>query len=207
MARAAISRQTSCSRRLLRHHVPVSDLTNFIRLRHGTCSGHAFTLIEVALVVIVTGILAVTVIPAWSSMTGARQAAAAEEVERRLVAARSQAVAEGRPVGVRIDPASDTVRLFVITTPGVAPTPGVMFDGQTSPELHIPSTYPGADILSLAGGDGTGGAQVLWFGFDGSPQLRDMDGTLVGGWTAHAIVTLSGGQQVTVLRDSGMVQR
>ena len=169
---------------------------------------HAFTLVEVSVVVLITGIIAATVIPAWNSLTGTRQAAAAEEVERKLVGARSQALAEGRPVGLRVDPVSDTVQTQVITAPGAAPTVASMIDGQPDAPLYIPGVYAGAEITSVTGGDGTTTAQVLWFGFDGSPQLRDpITGNLIGPWTQDAVITMPGGQQVLVRKVSGLVQR
>jgi type II secretory pathway pseudopilin PulG len=161
-----------------------------------------------SLVVLITGIVAATVIPAWNSLTGTRQAAAAEEVERKLVVARSQALSEGRPVGMRIDPVNDTVQMYVITTPGAPPTVATMVDGQADAPLYIPGAYSGAEITSLTAGNGTTTAQVLWFGFDGSPQLRDpTTGNLIGPWTQDAVITMPGGQQVIVRKVSGMVQR
>jgi prepilin-type N-terminal cleavage/methylation domain-containing protein len=168
----------------------------------------AFTLVEMSVVVIITGIIAATVVPAWNSLTGTRQAAAAEEVERKFVAARSQAVAEGRPVGIRVSPASNTVQTYVITTPGAAPTVANMIDGQPDPALDIGGAYSGASITTLTAGDGSAAAQVLWFGYDGSPQLRDATtGNLIGPWTQDAVIAMSGGQQVLIRKISGLVQR
>jgi prepilin-type N-terminal cleavage/methylation domain-containing protein len=167
----------------------------------------AFTILELSIVVVITGILAVTVIPALESMTGARQAAAAEEIERRLVDARARAVAEGRPVGIRIDPAADTAQSWVIASPGDAPAPARAVNGELEPVLIIPSSYPNTSIVSFTAGDGTTSAQVLWFGFDGSPQLRNSAGTLLGPWTADAEIQLSGGLRVIVRRTSGTVDR
>jgi prepilin-type N-terminal cleavage/methylation domain-containing protein len=176
--------------------------------RAARCASRGFTLVEMSVVVLITGIIAVTVIPAWNSMTGTRQAAAAEEVERKITAARSQAVAEGRPVGVRVDPVNGTVQTYVITTPGATPSVATMLDGQADPILSIPATYSGAAISSLAAGDGTTSAQVLWFGYDGSPQLRNAStGVLVGPWAQDAVIAMSGGQQVLIRRISGLVQR
>jgi prepilin-type N-terminal cleavage/methylation domain-containing protein len=167
-----------------------------------------FTLVEMSVVVLITGIIAATVIPAWNSLTGTRQAAAAEEIERQIIAARSQALAEGRPVGVRVDPANDTVQRWVITAPGAAPTVATMIDGQPDAVLYIPGAYMGAEITTLTAGDGTKAAQVLWFGFDGSPQLRDqVTGNLIGPWTQDAVITIPGGQQVLIRKVSGLVQR
>jgi Tfp pilus assembly protein FimT len=161
-----------------------------------------------SVVVLISGIIAVMVIPAWNSLTGTRQAAAAEEVERRCVAARSQAVAEGRPVGVRVDPVNGTVQTYVITTPGLAPSVATMIDGQPEPVLSIGEAYSGASIASFLAGDGSSGAQVLWFGYDGSPQLRDATtGSLIGPWTQDATISMIGGQQVVIRAKSGLVQR
>jgi Tfp pilus assembly protein FimT len=160
------------------------------------------------LVVVITGIVAATVIPAWNSLTGTRQAAAAEEVEREIVAARCQAVAEGRPVGLKVDPTNETVRKYVIETPGAAPSVAKDVDGQADPGVNIAAAYSGAEISSLTAGDGSTGAQVLWFGYDGTPQLRNAaTGVLIGSATQDAVIQMSGGQQVRVRYGSGMVTR
>lgn len=167
----------------------------------------AFTLLEMGVVVIVVGIVAVTVVPAWNSLNGTRQAAAGEEVERRLVAARSQAVSEGHPIGLHLDPATDTIRLYTIATTGAAPTVLTMLDGQPDPGVNLATVYPGADITSVINGAGVAGAATLWFGFDGAPELRTAAGVLTGPWTSDATITLAGGNTVTIRRTTGMVVR
>lgn len=170
--------------------------------------GTGFSLVEMSVVILISGILAVIVIPAWNSLTGTRQAAAAEEIERRFVAARSRALAEGRPVGIRVDPTNQTVQMYVITTPGAAPAVATMVDGQPDQLLNVPASYPGASVTSLVAGDGTTTAQVLWFGYDGAPQLRDATtGNLIGPWTQDATVSMPGGLQVVIRMKSGLVQR
>jgi prepilin-type N-terminal cleavage/methylation domain-containing protein len=166
-----------------------------------------FTLLEMGIVVIVVAIVSVTVVPAWNSLTGTRQAAAGEEVERRLVAARSQAVSQGRPIGLHIDPATDTVLFYTITATGAAPTVLTMVDGQPDPGVNLAVVYPGADVTSVINGSGVAGAATLWFGFDGAPELRNAAGALTGAWTSDAIITLAGGSTVTVRRATGMVVR
>ena len=166
-----------------------------------------FTLLEMAVVIVVIGIVSVTVVPAWDSLTGTRRAAAAEEVERRLITARSLAVSEGHPVGVRIDPAADTVQFWTIASFGAAPAVMSMFDGQPDPLMSLSGTHPGSDVTTVLDGAGVSGAATLWFGYDGTPELRTATGTLTGGWTADAVITLAGGNVVTVRRGTGMVQR
>jgi prepilin-type N-terminal cleavage/methylation domain-containing protein len=167
----------------------------------------AFTLLEMGIVIVVIAIVSVTVMPAWNSLTGTRQAAAGEEVERRLVMARSLAVSEGHPVGVRIDPAADTVQFWTITTTGAAPTVMTMFDGMADPLVDLAKTYPAADVTAVVDGAGASGAATLWFGYDGSPEERSAVGALVGSWSTDAVVTLAGGSVVTVRKGTGMVQR
>lgn len=159
------------------------------------------------MVVIVVGIVAVTVVPAFNSLTGTRQAAAGEDVERRLVSARSRAVSEGRPMGVLIDPVANSVRFYTIAAAGAAPTVLNMLDGQPDPGLDLGVAYPGADITAVVGGDGAAGAATLWFGYDGSPELRDAAGVLTGPWTSDATISLAGGNTITVRRTTGMVVR
>ena len=159
------------------------------------------------MVIVVIAVVSVTVVPAWNSLTGTRQAAAAEEVERRLISARSLAVSEGHPVGVRIDPSADTVQYYTIASFGAAPAVMNMIDGQPDPVMYLGKTYPAADITSFTGGAGTGGAQVLWFGFDGTPELRTAAGALIGGWTNDALIGFAGGSTITVRKGTGMVVR
>lgn len=153
------------------------------------------------------GVLAVAVIPAISSMDEAKKSAAAEEVERRLVLARGEAIAQGRPIGLYVNPTADTVQMFTIRNPGDAPTPTIMGDGTADSLLSIPAQYPGAQVTSLSAGDGSTTAQVLWFGYDGTPQIRSAGGTLAGSATADAVINFQGGASITIRRHSGAVQR
>jgi prepilin-type N-terminal cleavage/methylation domain-containing protein len=176
-------------------------------MQNRTSARRAFTLLELVVVISVVGVVSVTVIPAWNSLSGTRQAAAGEELERRLVAARSQAVSEGHPIGLQINPTSDTLRFYTIATTGAVPTVLPGLDGQPDAGVNITAMYPGADILTVTGGSGAAGTQILWFGYDGSPELRSAAGVLTGSWTGDAVVTLAGGNMVTVRKVTGMVVR
>lgn len=167
---------------------------------------HAFSLLETALVVSITAILAISAIPAMNSMSAARQAAAAEEVERRLVVARSRALAEGVPYGVAFDTTAQTLRTMMIPALGTPPTPARDVLGQSEPALALESTFPGVRLTVVSSEAGSG-SQTFWFAFDGTPQSRSAGGALVGNWNENAIITVTGGVSVHVQAHSGAVTR
>ena len=170
-------------------------------------SSRAFTLIELALVVALVGILAVSVIPALRGVSDARQAAAWRETERRFVHARTSAMAAGRAFGVRVNPVAGTFELMEV--PLGAGSPGAARDpfGQPVGAWSLPASYPGTSIVGFVGGDGQSGTGTVWFGYDGAPQRRNSSGTLLGGFTQDAVVTLTGGRTVTVRQSSGLIER
>lgn len=161
------------------------------------------------IVILLMGILAVTAIPAVSSASESRGIAATREVERRLVHARARAVSTGEPTGLAVT----TTGQFTLTrvaslgaSPTIAPTP----TGEAGAAWIISSAYSGVGVSKIIGGDGSSASsQTIWFGFDGSPQLRSASGTLVGPFTQDASITLSGtgGGTVKILRGSGVVER
>lgn len=167
------------------------------------------TLLELMVVVVILGIVTVSVIPAFASMSDARKLAGAQEAERLLLGARASAVAQGRPFGVAIDVSGQTLQTVYIAAAGQAPAPAPSQDGQGQEVLEIGRRFPGAELSSLSDGAGNpvSGSATLWFGYDGTPQRRDNAGTLIGGWTSDAVLEFVGPSTVTVRRQSGAIDR
>ncbi len=166
----------------------------------------AFTLVELALVIAVTAILAVSAIPAFGVLNGVREASGAECVERFLLSARSRAVCGGRPIGVWVEPDARLLRVVEISGPGAAPTPSRGVFGEVEPELNFAADYPGVTLSDVTGFGGETGAQILWFGHDGAPQRRDVSGVLQAAPSTDAEVHVAG-YIVRVRRGSGAITR
>ncbi|MCW5777681.1 MAG: prepilin-type N-terminal cleavage/methylation domain-containing protein [Phycisphaeraceae bacterium] len=167
----------------------------------------AFSLLEVAVVIVIVGILAVGVIPALGSTTGARQAACAREVHRLLTHARTFAMTTGQPSGVIADASSSTLTSVYIPTGSMSVAPLRTSTGATVDPLVLSSSFPNVEILSCVGGDGSTGLIRLWFSHSGIPQTRDAGGTLTGSFTQDASISLTGGFTISVRRVSGLVER
>lgn len=165
-----------------------------------------FTLLELTIVILVLGIIALTAVPALSIAREARAAGAAEFIERRLLDARARAVARGRPTGLHLDPGLGTLRALEIETPGGSPAPAQTPLGEVEPAASVREHFPDA-TFTLVGGDGVTGAQTLWFAFDGTPQSRSPGGALLLPWGQDAVVSVSGGGVVRVVRVSGAIER
>ena len=166
-----------------------------------------FTLVEMAMVVALIGILAVAVLPALATVSDARRNAAWREVERRLVVARMMATSTGRAFGVRVTPGVGTLELLEFPAAGGAPVPAHDPLGRSAGAWSLPGAFAGTNITLFVGGDGASGPGVVWFGYDGAPQRRNSSGTLLGGFAQDAVVTLTGGLTVTVRKSSGLVER
>ncbi len=167
----------------------------------------AFTILELMVVVVLMSILAVAVLPALGSLDEARRGGAADEVERTLVLARSLAMASGEPTGVEIDLAAQRFALVRITASGASPEPALDALSQPAAPVQMGATFPQVQILSLTQGDGSGGSGTIWFRFDGAPEVRAINGTLVGPFTQDALVTLSGPRTIAVRMGAGLVEQ
>lgn len=159
------------------------------------------------MVVLIMGILAVTVIPAFGQLSGSRQAAAANEVQRRFELARSLAMATGRPTGVRVDVAACTLLLQVIPSSGATPVAGTTATGEQETAWSVRAHFPEVTIVSFTNGDGSSSPGTVWFAHDGTPQARNGSGTLQAAWSQDATVRLTGDQYIHIRRRSGAVQR
>jgi len=166
-----------------------------------------FTLLEVAVVVMITAILAVAAMPAMGMLGDARRSAAAECVERTLSSARARALASGVPVGLRIDPATGAMACVEILNPGEAPTPVTSALGEAETALVISTAYAGVRMTEVVGPDGGTGATTVWFGIDGTPQRRDSTGALLGNATGDCVVRIEGDHTVRVRAGTGAITR
>ncbi|MFZ4574432.1 MAG: prepilin-type N-terminal cleavage/methylation domain-containing protein [Phycisphaerales bacterium] len=171
-------------------------------------SARGFSLIEISIVVIIIGIVAVSAIPAFSHLSATRRAAAGGEIERMLCHARARAVAEGRPHAIRIEVSSGRLTPYEISSQGSAPTVSLTSDGRTDEGLLLPTAFPGVSLSQFIGGDGVASASGwIWFGTDGSPQTRNASGGLVAECTQDASLTVSNGDTIVVTRRTGAISR
>ncbi len=167
----------------------------------------AFSLLEVTVVIVIVGILAIGVIPALGSTAGARQAAAARETHRLLTHARTFAMATGQPSGVIADASTGTLTPVYIPSGSLSVAPMRDSTGLAAESLVLADSFPGVQMLSCVGGDGSSGLVRLWFSHSGTPQVRDAAGTLTGVFTQDASASLTGGFTISVRRVSGLVER
>lgn len=168
---------------------------------------HAFTLIEVIIVLVIVGLLAATAVPAMSSLGDTRRVAALREVERRLTNARSTAMTTGQPTGLAVSATADTLLSVFIPSAGATPAPITTPSGEPDDPVLIAEEFPGVDIATVIAGDGASGDTTFWFSFEGTPQLRSSSGTLTGGFVQDASIHLAGGGQINIRRISGLIER
>ncbi|MEM9065662.1 MAG: prepilin-type N-terminal cleavage/methylation domain-containing protein [Planctomycetota bacterium] len=167
-----------------------------------------FTLLEVTVVVLVITLLTITVTPAIRGLDSARAAAASEEVARRLVLARSSSMASGKPTGLSVAPSSGQFLLLEIPTSGGMPSARTDVLGAVEEAFEIEALY-GIELAGFTAPDGTTGDGVIWFGYDGTPQSRDANGTLVGPATGDTLIELGTptAWSIIVRRGSGHISR
>lgn len=165
-----------------------------------------YTLVELLGALSIAGVLALTAAPAIDRLSSARHAALEQEVRRLLAVARAHSVATGQPSGVRIDPVDESLLLQRVETPGASPTTMPDATGQDSDEIVAGNFIRGVEIVSVIGGDGGSGAQTIWFGYAGTPQVRAANGDYVSDWSQDAIISLSGGRSITIRQTTGALE-
>lgn len=168
-----------------------------------TRTRHAFTLVELVIVVTVTGILAATAIPALSSWSASSVHAARRELSRVLSFARSNAIATSRPTGVGFSADGRTLSLVWTASPGATP--------ESLPDLFGMPTAPltlgaglGVPEMNAVLGDGASGECTLWFGHDGTPRSSHLSSATI--WTSDARITLGAESTITVRRGTGVIE-
>lgn len=164
-----------------------------------------FTILELAVVIVIIGLVSVSAIPAFDQVRACRQAAARSEVLSLLRNARAHATALGDPCGLSVD--EDNGMLQLVTIPPGGSTQALLDPlGSPEPEINIAADYPGAEIASVTLPDGSAGPGVIWFGNTGTPELHDEDGAYVGPAAADAQIEIQGLSAVTVDRHTGQIQ-
>ena len=174
--------------------------------RPNPCERGGFTLVELALVVVLSGILAAGVVPAWERVRAAQRVAGRAELVRVLCHAREQALARGQAVGVSIDAGAQEIGL-VWMAPGsdeATPMPDAL--GQPVPMRSIALALGDCIVTGLELSGVPGSAGVVWFGHDGMPELRDADGGYVGDAIGESRVALGDVDDVVIAPLSGMVE-
>lgn len=168
-------------------------------------SHHGFTLVELAVVMVMMSIIAAGVLPALDRLDDTRRAAALAEVRAALRTARAHALAQGDPTGLSIDPETETIAT-VWLAPGS--TPVALLDALGSPSVPVDLSlaFDSASIVSVTLADGSSGAGVIWFSNDGSLELREEDGELIGAATADPVIVLEGAGEVSVDRKTGLIR-
>jgi len=168
-------------------------------------AAHAFTMIELMVVVILMGIVAVTVMPAMDNVRLMREGAARDDVMRLLELARARAMAVGSPNGLSINLESSSFTLVHITGSGEIET---VIDPLTyqSRTLSLPVTYPGVTINSMLNGDGEAGSGIVWFDFEANPHTRDLNGGFVVLNDEDVRIELSSDETVVVHAFTGVVE-
>lgn len=166
-----------------------------------------FTMVEVVAVAVILAILAVSVIPAFSTIESARRSAAADEVARRFVVARAHATATGEPAGLRVAVGVGTIEMRRIPHGERLPRPMTGPLGEDRETLTIPARFPGVTVEAVIRGDGRIGTGTIWFGHDGTPRILDAEFADAGAAGEDGLVELTGGERVRVRRLSGAVER
>lgn len=166
-----------------------------------------FSLIELVAVLAILSALSITALPALQRIEDSRRSALAGEIERRLTMARASAMATGMAHGLRIDAQAGEILSVRIEGAGSAPTAARGPTGDPAPAFEIASAFPGAAIGSVANGDGADQRDTIWFAYDGTPHLREPDGTFVSEFTEDALIEIAGGRTVRVRRSTGLIEQ
>ena len=164
--------------------------------------GGGFTLLEVTAVMVVLGIVAATAIVSLSSTTGKRSAMAARQLQRDMTFARQRAVATGTRswLDFETNTGAWTVRVENPASLGRVPSP-VLTDPATGGEFvqaMNTGSFLGVTITTVDFDSED------WIGFDWLGRPLDKTGEATP-FTADGSVTFSGGEKVTVDKDTGHI--
>ncbi len=174
--------------------------------RVGARSCRAFSLVELVMVIGLLSLISATAIPTLSWMADARAGALRDECARQLRLARASALATGMPHGVSFDLGAGTLTLVRIESSGASPGPALGPTGSPVEPVRLGSRYGSQGVASVINGDGTSGDAVLWFGFKGTPEVRNASGVVSAPFAQDAVVTVSGGATIVVRRVTGAIE-
>ncbi len=157
-------------------------------------------------VLVVLSLIAASSVPALHAIDQARQAAAANEIERLLIGARARAMASARPTGLSVQKGSILGMVEVLSDNATPTTAGDVFDEPFAP-IDLPASYAAATIAKFINGDGSAGTGIVWFNHRGEPHTRKSSGVYTAAFTQDAVFTLSTGSLVRVHMLSGAVDQ
>ncbi len=169
------------------------------------CRGGGFSLLELAAVMVIVGIIAGTAVVSMTSMTGNLSAMAASQLHRDMTFARQRAVATGTRSWVEFNTGAQTWTVLVEDpgTPGWAaadvltdPATGGNFVQPVNAGRFLGVTMVTVDFDSLD-----------WIGFDwlGRPLKKDTPPPPITPLAAEGYVEFSGGEKITVNKDTGHI--
>lgn len=166
---------------------------------------HAFTLVELMVVVLLMGIVAVTVVPAMDNVQMMRNGAARDDTMRLLELAKARALATGMPNGIEISLNSSSLTLVQINDDGQVES---VVDPLTyqSRTITLPITYSGVTIASMVNGDGVSGSGTIWFDYEANPHTREQNGAFIELNDESALIELSSDEIIIVHAYSGVVE-
>jgi type II secretory pathway pseudopilin PulG len=163
-------------------------------------------MLEMMLVVTIIGIIAAAARPALRLLSDARRVGAVQEVERALLFARATAMATGNATGVELTPSG--LRILTIPAASAAPESVLGPDGQPRGIPVLAEDQRDFWITHLQDGTGTSVPQAtLWFSIDGTPELRDTNGTRIGPWTDDARIEIADTGVINIRRVTGALAR
>ena len=164
--------------------------------------GGGFSLIELVAVMVVVGIMAATAVVSLSSTTGNRATMAAKQLQRDLTFARQRAVATGTRSWVEFNTVNQTwtVRVEDPGSPGRAGATVLTDPATQSDFVQVLDANQFVTVqMTAVNFDGDD-----WIGFDWLGRPLDKTGEVTP-LTAEGSVTLTGGHQVTVDKDTGHI--
>ncbi len=166
---------------------------------------HAFTLLELMVVVLIMSIISVTVIPSINNISKIREGAARDDMIRMLEVVKSSANASGMPHGLNINLDTSIITIYAIETDGSLIT---KIDPLTNKPraIDLSEQYSGVSISNFSNADQGNGSGTIWFDFESKPHARDDDGAFDSINTRSAIITMSSGAQIEIHHQSGLVE-
>lgn len=161
-----------------------------------------FSLIELIVVLIVTGILAAAAIPSVTGRSTTTSRAAARHLARDLSFCRARAMATGTTVWMRLvtSTSSYTVLAENPTSPGRAGATALTdpATGRSFSQALASGDYPGVTLTTVSIGGGTQDE----VGFDWLGRPKDQAEALL---TSAGTISMSGGITITIQPGTGLV--
>ncbi len=151
---------------------------------------------------VVVGIIAGTAVVSMSSTTGKRSAMAARQLQRDMTFARQRAVATGTRSWLDLDTVAQTWTVLVEDTGSLGRTDSLILTDPATGGDFVQALNTGTFVgvtMTVVDFDGED-----WIGFDwlGRPLDETGEATPFG---AHGSVTFSGGETVTIDKDTGHI--